>query len=154
MRRLAILFVLAFSTLVATAATDSTLLQKTTAAAAGAHKYILLNFSGSDWCIPCMKMKKAIFEADTFSHYVAGNLVWVNADFPRDKKKLSKGQMKQNEELADKYNKKGAFPFTLLLDEKGNVVKSWDGFPNLTAEEFIRQVDAAVNDTKRKSATP
>jgi thioredoxin-related protein len=131
------------------AATDSSFIQKTEATAATQHKYILLNFSGSDWCIPCMKMKKAVFSTDTFSHYSAENLVWINADFPRDKKTLSKQQVKQNEDLADKYNKKGAFPYTVLLDEKGNVIKSWDGFPNLTAEEFIKQVDTALNDNRK-----
>ena len=139
-------FALVILSLSTKAATDSSFLQKTEAAAASEHKFILLNFSGSDWCIPCIKMKKAVFATDTFSHYAAEHLVWINADFPRDRKNLSKQQIKQNEELADKYNKKGAFPFTILLDEKGNIVKTWDGFPNLTAEEFIKQVDAVLND--------
>jgi thioredoxin-related protein len=143
--------ILGVSSLAATAATDSSYLQKTEAAAATQHKYILLNFSGSDWCIPCIKMKKAVFSTDTFNHYASENLLWVNADFPRDKKTLSKQQLKQNEELADKYNKKGAFPYTILMDEKGNIIKSWDGFPNLTAEQFINQVDAAVNDNRKKN---
>jgi hypothetical protein len=28
------------------------------------HRYILLNFSGSDWCGPCIRMHKEIFEKD------------------------------------------------------------------------------------------
>jgi thioredoxin-related protein len=128
---------------------DSTYLQKAEAAAASQHKYILLNFSGSDWCIPCIKMKKTIFETDTFRHYVAGNLVWMNADFPRSKKDLGKATIRQNEQLAEQYNKSGAFPFTLLLNEKGDIVKTWDGFPNIPPEEFIKQVDIALNDHQR-----
>lgn len=149
MRKIVFVLFLAVSSFAATAATDSSFLQLKEAAAATEHRYILLNFSGSDWCIPCMKMKKNIFETDTFSRYSSQNLIWINADFPRNKKDLTRQQVKQNEELANKYNKKGAFPFTLLLDEKGNIIKSWDGFPNLTAAEFIQQVDAAVNDNKR-----
>jgi thioredoxin-related protein len=145
---------LAISAFTAEAATDSSFLQKAEAAAATQHKYILLNFSGSDWCIPCMKMKKAVFSTDTFHHYAAENLLWMNADFPRNKKNISKQQSKQNEELADQYNKKGSFPYTILLDEKGNIIKSWDGFPNLTAEEFIKQIDAAVNDNRKGNKTP
>jgi thioredoxin-related protein len=151
MQKLIIAVFLAFASIAASAATDSSFMQKTEAAAATQHKYILLNFSGSDWCIPCIKMKKAVFTTDTFQHYAAANLLWVNADFPRDKKSVSKQQVKQNEELADKYNKKGAFPYTILMDEKGNILKSWDGFPNLTAEEFIKQVDAAVNDDRKRN---
>jgi thioredoxin-related protein len=130
-------------------ASDSTYLQKAEATAALQHKYILLNFSGSDWCIPCIKMKKTIFETDTFKHYVADRLVWMNADFPRSKKNLTKADIQQNEQLAEQYNKSGAFPFTLLLDEKGNVIKTWDGFLNISSESFIKQVDVALNDHQR-----
>jgi len=139
------ILLLVFSVIVGTsyAASDSTH-QKSTTAASSAHKYTLLNFSGSDWCIPCIKMKKTVFLTDTFLHYTTEHLTWINADFPRDKKALTKEQVKKNEQLADKYNKKGSFPYTVLLDENGKVIKSWDGFPNLTAEEFVQQVDAAV----------
>ena len=135
-------------------ASDSTILQKAEALASSQHKYILLNFSGSDWCIPCIKMKKTIFETEKFKQYSAGHLVWMNADFPRSKKNLRKDDIKQNEQLAEQYNKNGAFPFTLLLDENGTIVKTWDGFPNITAEEFIKQVDTALNDHQRTNSAP
>lgn len=129
------------------AASDSTHMS---APNVNAHKYTLLNFSGSDWCIPCIKMKKAIFLTDTFKTYAVEHITWINADFPRDRKSLSKEQVKKNEALADKYNKKGSFPYTVLLDEKGNIIKSWDGFPNLTAEEFVHQVDDAVKNDEHQ----
>src|ERR1700761_808109 len=87
-------------------------------------KPILLNFSGSDWCIPCIKTKKEIFEKEVFTKFADANLVLVNADFPRLKKNsLSKEQTKQNEALAERYNKAGIFPYTLLLDANGKVLK-------------------------------
>ena len=61
-------------------------------------KLILLSFSGSDWCIPCIKTRKEIFDKEPFINYAAAKLVLVNADFPRLKKNaLSKEQTKQNE---------------------------------------------------------
>lgn len=105
------------------------------------HKYILLNFSGSDWCIPCIKLHKEIFESPTFTSFANDNLVLVNADFPRlNKNKASKEQVKKNEKLADKYDKEGIFPLTLLLDANGKVVKTWEGFPRLNAEAFTTQI--------------
>src|SRR5258705_691249 len=69
------------------------------------NKLILLNFSGSDWCGPCIRLKKDIFDSETFMKYADENLVLVNADFPRLKKNmLSKELQKQNESLADTYN--------------------------------------------------
>jgi hypothetical protein len=47
--------------------------------------------------------------------------------------------------LADKYNPDGKFPYTLLLDANGNILKSWDGFPNENAEEFADEIVSICN---------
>lgn len=105
------------------------------------HKHILLNFSGSDWCGPCIKMRKEIFESDVFQKMADTQLVLVNADFPRMKKnQLSLKQQKLNNAIADKYNLQGKFPYTLLLDANGKVVREWDGLPNITTEDFTIEV--------------
>jgi len=112
-------------------------INKAKQAAAAEHKFILLNFSGSDWCGPCIRLHKEIFESDTFAAFAENNLVMVNADFPRQKKnQLSKIQQQQNDKLADKYNAAGNFPYTLLLNADGDIVRSWDGFP---AADFVGQ---------------
>lgn len=113
------------------------------------HKFILLNFSGSDWCIPCIKLTKQVFETTVFQTYADSSLVLINANFPRLKKnQLSKDLQKKNNKLADKYNPKGIFPYTLLLNAEGKVIKSWEGFPNLTAEEFAGQLKDLVSANK------
>lgn len=110
------------------------------------NQLILLNFSGSDWCGPCIRMKKEIFGNQVFNDYATPNLVLVNADFPRNKKnKLNKDQVKLNEALADKYNPEGKFPYTLLLDADGKVLKKWDGFPNERPEDFVASIKIIVN---------
>ncbi|MGN6639298.1 MAG: thioredoxin family protein [Mucilaginibacter sp.] len=107
------------------------------------HELILINFSGSDWCGPCIRLRKEILESSTFENYASGHLVLVRADFPRQKKnQLSKDQIKLNEALADRYNAEGKFPFTLLVDETGKVLKSWDGFPNETPDQFVADISA------------
>lgn len=102
---------------------------------------ILLNFSGSDWCAPCVRMKREIFDNQAFTAYAADNLVLLNADFPRSKKnQLSDKQTKQNEKLAEKYNPEGQFPLTLLLDSTGRVLRTWTGLPNGGAEKFVKDL--------------
>ena len=105
------------------------------------HEFILLSFSGSDWCGPCIKPHKDIFESDVFQKYADSHLVLVNADFPRLKKnQLAPDQQKVNDALADKYNPKGIFPYTLLLDSGGHVLKAWEGFFEPGAENFVYQI--------------
>ncbi|HTH81384.1 MAG TPA: thioredoxin family protein [Mucilaginibacter sp.] len=117
--------------------------------AAKSHKLILINFSGSDWCGPCIRERKEILENDVFTKYAADHLVLVRADFPRQKKnQLSKEQTRKNELLADKYNPEGKFPYTLLVDENGKILKNWDGFPNEGAEQFVDQIKSHQNTGK------
>ena len=112
---------------------------KTEAATSG--KLMVLNFSGSDWCGPCIRLKKEIFESEAFETYSSEKLVLVNADFPRYKKnQLAKEQVKENEDLADKYNSSGKFPFTVLLDANGKVLKQWEGLPDETPEKFVSEI--------------
>lgn len=105
------------------------------------NKKVLLYFSGSDWCAPCVKFKKFIVNTPEFQSFATENLVTYNADFPRlSKNKLAKEVEKENETLADKYNSKGIFPLILLLDTEGNVIKKWEEFPKETVEEFITKL--------------
>lgn len=46
------------------------------------HKHILLNFSGSDWCGPCIQLYQELFASAPFQQFAATNLVLINADFP------------------------------------------------------------------------
>lgn len=106
-------------------------------------KLILLNFSGSDWCGPCIKMKREIFETSDFQSYADENLVLVRADFPRQKKnQLETKQREHNEKLAEQYNPTGKFPLTLLLTADGKVIQEWNGYSNGSPAEFIGQLRA------------
>jgi thioredoxin-related protein len=127
-------------------ATWETDFEKAKGEAKDEHKHILLNFSGSDWCGPCIRMHKEIFESAPFTEYSNEHLVLLNADFPRLKKhSLSSDQQKKNDQLADTYNKEGKFPLTLLLTADGKILKTWDGLPAASAAEFTGQVKAAID---------
>ena len=117
-----------------------------TSEAAQTHKLILINFSGSDWCGPCIRERKEILETATFESFASDHLILVRADFPRQKKnQLSKEQIRKNEALADKFNSQGKFPYTLLVDENGKVLKEWDGFPNESPEKFVEQLSPFIH---------
>ena len=106
-----------------------------------AHKQILINFSGSDWCGPCIRLRTEILETEVFEKYASEHLILVRADFPRQKKnRLSAEQTKLNEALAERYNPDGKFPFTLLIDENGKIIKSWEGYPGGSPEGFVSQI--------------
>jgi len=109
------------------------------------HKFIVLNFSGSDWCAPCIKLEQEVFESDEFRSVAEKQLVLVRADFPRLKKnQLSKEQTKHNETLAEKYNPAGKFPLTLLLNANGKIIKEWDSYPFRSHARFMSELNQTL----------
>lgn len=105
--------------------------------AATEHKIILLCFSGSDWCIPCMKLEKTIWESKEFIDFSADHYILLRADFPKKKANaLSKEQQEENDHLAEIYNKQGMFPLVVLLKSDGKVVGT-TGYKNVSPSGYI-----------------
>lgn len=105
------------------------------------HRHILLNFSGSDWCAPCILLRREVLDQPAFLQMADTELVLVNADFPRKKKdQLPEPQQRLNNALADQYDPQGKFPYTLLLDANGKILKEWDGYPKMGPEAFSIEV--------------
>ncbi|MCB0733016.1 MAG: thioredoxin family protein [Flavobacteriales bacterium] len=91
---------------------------------------ILLNFSGSDWCANCLRLKKEVFSSEAFTKYADTSLVLVHADFPRMKKnRLPQEQQAYNDSLASVYNPNGIFPYVVLLNSEGVVLGESSYFP-------------------------
>ncbi len=84
-------------------------------------KPTLLIFSGSDWCIPCIKFKQNVLNTKIFRDFSKEHLRVEVADFPQHKI-LSKEVVKHNEALAEKYNPNGYFPHVVLVGVEGNVI--------------------------------
>lgn len=114
--------------------------------AADSHKHILLYFSGSDWCAPCIQTRKNYLDSETFGAMAEQKLVLLNADFPRRKaNQLSPEQQAKNDALAEKYNPEGEFPLTLLLDHNGKVIQKWSGKPKNSVAEFTDEISSLCN---------
>jgi len=88
------------------------------AAAALAGKDILLDFTGSDWCGWCIKLKQEVFSTPAFLAAAPEKFVLVEVDFPRDSSKLTSAVRQQNERLQEKFQVSG-YPTILLLDAQG-----------------------------------
>ncbi len=84
---------------------------------------IVLFFTGSDWCPPCIKLERNVLSSKEFAAFADQKYVWLKADFPRRKKnKISQEQKKKNKALAKQYNKRLVFPVILVLNNDGVVL--------------------------------
>ncbi len=108
--------------------------------ASAQNKNIIIVFSGSDWCAPCIKLDKNIWQSDAFKNEAAKEWVLIKANFPRKKaNELSKEQTEHNRKLAEKYNIEGSFPLVVILDKSGKVLGKM-GFKNVSPEEYITMI--------------
>jgi thioredoxin-related protein len=90
------------------------------------NKFVLLDFTGSDWCGYCKRMQAEIFSKPQFQDYAAKNLVLVELDFPRAKPQ-SDTVRKQNMKLASEYEIEG-FPTLIVLSPEGKRVANFFGY--------------------------
>ena len=89
-------------------------------AAKTANKPVLLDFTGSDWCGWCIKLKKEVFDTREFKDWAKDKVVLAEVDFPQGKPQSDRIK-KQNDELQKKYGIEG-YPTIILTDKDGNVL--------------------------------
>ena len=80
--------------------------------AAAEKKDILVDFTGSDWCVWCIRLKKEVFDQKAFEP-AAKDFVFVELDFPRGKQQDPAVKAK-NEALAKQFS----IEVTLQIDHK------------------------------------
>ena len=102
------------------------------------NKFLLLDFTGSDWCGWCKKFDREVLLQPQFKDYARDNLVVVELDFPRAKEQSSELR-KQNRELAQQYEIVG-FPTIVVLSADGQKLWRYDGYFADGPAAFIAQL--------------
>jgi len=117
----------------------STDLEKAFAQAKKENKTVLVEFTGSDWCPPCIAMRKNVFSKKEFVDAASKKYILVELDFPKGDKAIAD----KNEPYAEKYKIEG-FPTVILFDSEGKEFTRFfaSQFPNTDA--FLKHLDAAL----------
>lgn len=102
-------------------------------------KPILMDFTGSDWCGWCIKLKKEVFDTAEFRNWASQKVVLLEIDFPQ-KKKLDKTTKAQNERLAKKYDVQG-FPTIVFADHTGKAISRY-GYDRGGPVNWTRKAEA------------
>lgn len=79
-------------------------------------KAILVDFTGSDWCGWCIRLKKEVFDQKEFAA-ATKDFVLVELDYPQKKQQSAEVKAK-NKALSEKFGIEG-FPTIMLLDSNG-----------------------------------
>ena len=116
-------------------------LPKAQAQAKAENKLLLLDFTGSDWCMWCVKLDTDTFSKPEFADYAGKNLVLVELDYP-NKKPQSDDLKAANKALGAKYGVDG-YPTFVVLKPDGTVVWKQEGYLKGGPKAMIAELDKA-----------
>jgi disulfide reductase len=95
-------------------------LEKAIETAKAENKAVLVNFTGSDWCVWCFKLSDEVFSQDEFKEYADENLILVKVDFPQNIEQSDQTKA-YNQSLAQKFDVQG-FPTIIIINSQGKPV--------------------------------
>ncbi len=117
-------------------------------------KPILADFTGSDWCPPCMMLKKQVFHTAEFAQWARDNVVLMEVDFPKFKPQTPKLRA-QNQQLQQQYQAYiNGVPTVILMDAEGRAYGALVGYDRSSPADWIKQVEAIIQDGKALKPLP
>ena len=105
-------------------------------------KLVFIDFTGSDWCPPCIALHDNVLTQPEFLDYADKNLELVEIDFPRNKP-INKTVELANRNLAEKY-KVQSFPTLIVMDAAGKILHRDEGYGSQNAKAFTADLKAAL----------
>lgn len=117
----------------------STDLEKAFIKAKAEKKAVLVEFTGSDWCPPCIAMRKNVFSKKDFVEAASKKYILVELDFPN----ADKAMKEKNQPYADKYKIEG-FPTVILFNSAGKEFTRFYASEFPKTEEFLKHIDKSL----------
>ncbi len=108
--------------------------------AAQENKLVLIDFTGSDWCSACVRLRRTVLDSPAFLEFSSTRFVLMEVDLPR-RKSFDQILLRRNEEIANRYGV-GGFPTLMVINPLGQVM---GGFQNgdVTVAEACRLLEGA-----------
>ncbi|MDD3096152.1 MAG: thioredoxin family protein [Candidatus Cloacimonetes bacterium] len=108
---------------------------------------VLVNFTGSDWCIWCIRLSKEVFTKDEFIDYAKNNLVLLKLDFPH-KLQQSAALKQQNDTLAKQFGIQG-YPTIVLVNQEGKEIQR-TGYQPDGAAKYVEHLQEILSEQSVK----
>lgn len=103
------------------------------------NKSVMVEFTGSDWCPPCIMMHKKVFSKSEFVSGASKKFVLVKIDIPNSDKELKK----KNTEVLKKYGVRGV-PTVILFGKDGKEFNRFSASQFPAVDKFLAQLDSAL----------
>lgn len=102
-------------------------------------KAVMVEFTGSDWCPPCIMMHKKVFSKKAFTDAASKKFILVKIDIPNKDPELKK----KNSLVLKKYKVRGV-PTVVLFGDDGKEFNRFSASQFPSVETFLAQLDGAL----------
>ncbi len=104
---------------------------------------LLVLFTGSDWCPPCIQIERNVLRSEEFAAFASENVVLMKADFLRRSPQPDE-IVEQNTALSRQYPVQG-FPTVILIEpDSGDVIGANVGYSGAPASAYVEDLKAAL----------
>lgn len=111
-------------------------------------KFVLVLFTGSDWCGWCKKLKADTLMQSEFLDFSSKHLIKVYIDLPREG--LTDEQKMKNQQIMNSVcGDRAGFPTTVLMSKNGKTIGSISGY--LAEKEYLTKIKKIIK--KHKNGT-
>lgn len=102
---------------------------------------IFVYFTGSDWCPPCIMLKKDFFETSEFTD-LSKSYVLLYIDIPKNRNSITEAQLDHNKQLLALLNRKGLFPLIKIINFQGKALDELSGYRmNGDTQPYVRLIE-------------
>ena len=106
------------------------------------NKPMLIDFTGSDWCTWCIKLKQDVLSKTEFEQYIADKFIPVEVDVPQNAAKVGgEEQLEKNRQICEEYGVEG-FPTVMVVTPEGGVAGGIGH--SVDMEEALQLLDTAL----------
>jgi len=117
---------------------------------------VLLNYTGSDWCVWCKLMDKQVFSKEEFYAFAKEKIILVTLDFPRDKSLVPEKYVERNKMLLRQNGIRGLPTYVIVKSDGKTELGRLGAGRDKTVESFVQEINNVVSqsaDLRHKATT-
>ena len=106
-------------------------------------KRLFVDFTGSDWCPPCIALHEKVLSTTAFLNFTKDHFVLVTVDFPQNK--IQPDNLAQANRILAREFRVDSFPTVLILDANGTEVHRVNGYNGASSADYLKALKMNLN---------
>ncbi len=106
-------------------------------------KRLFVDFTGSDWCPPCIALRENVLSTKPFLNYAKEHFVLVTVDFPQNK--IQPDNLVQANQILARQFRVDSFPTVLILDANGTEAHRVIGYDGDSSSDYLKALRRELN---------